>query len=353
MTFKEIAMKTIYRSLILSLALFLAAGMVFAGNEDRSGQAGASELLINPWAAGSGWGGANTACGRGVEAGYLNVAGIAFTRSTEMVFSRADYLKGSGTTISSFGFTQSLGKGKGVIGLSISSMTFGEIEITTVDLPDGGIGTFSPSLMNIGISYAKAFSRSIYGGISLKIISESISDATAQGVAIDAGIQYVTGENENIKFGISMKNVGPTLHFSGDGFSIRGMLSGDPYLLTMEQRSANFELPSLITIGAAYDINFNKDNVLTLAGNFTSNSFTKDQFHFGAQYSFKEYVQLRSGYVYEKETKNISAQTGLSAGFSVNLPLNKEKGSLFAIDYSFRDSNPFMGTHTIGARITL
>jgi len=82
------------------------------------------------------------------------------------------------------------------------------------------ITTFSPSLLNIALSYAKMFSNSIYGGISLKIISESIADAGTQGVAIDAGIQYVTGPTDNIKFGISMKNVGPTLKFTGCGLFI-------------------------------------------------------------------------------------------------------------------------------------
>ena len=33
----------------------------YAGNEQRAGQAGASELLINPWARTSGWAGANVA----------------------------------------------------------------------------------------------------------------------------------------------------------------------------------------------------------------------------------------------------------------------------------------------------
>ena len=39
----------------------------FAGNEQRAGQAGASELLINPWARSSGWAGANIAGVRGLE----------------------------------------------------------------------------------------------------------------------------------------------------------------------------------------------------------------------------------------------------------------------------------------------
>lgn len=350
---KMMEMKNIAKTGLLALAMILATSLAFAGNEDRSGQAGASELLINPWASSTGWGGANTACARGLEAQFLNVAGTAFTNRTELIFSHADWLRGSGVSINSFGFSQNLGKGKGVISMSVVSMGFGDIEITTVNLPDGGIGTFSPTLMNIGISYAKAFSRSIYGGITFKIISESISDATASGLAIDAGIQYVTGSEENIKFGITLKNVGPTLSFHGDGFSFRGFIPGQASAMTVEQRSATFELPSLIKIGAAYDFNFSENHKVTLAGNFTSNSFTKDQYHLGAEYNFKGYLMLRGGYIYEDRTNNPTALTGPSAGLSVAVPLNKENGSSFSVDYSYRDSNPFMGTHTIGARISL
>ena len=32
-------------------------------------------------------------------------------------------------------------------------------------------------------------------------------------VAIDAGIRYVTGDQEHIKFSISLKNVGPPMSF--------------------------------------------------------------------------------------------------------------------------------------------
>ena len=38
----------------------------------------------------------------------------------------------------------------GVLGIGVMSMDFGDIEITTVDIADGGIGTFSPKFMNIG-----------------------------------------------------------------------------------------------------------------------------------------------------------------------------------------------------------
>ncbi|HRS53184.1 MAG TPA: PorV/PorQ family protein [Bacteroidales bacterium] len=339
-------------------ASVLVVTSIYGGNEDRSGQAGATELLINPWARSSGWGTANSATIHGLEAQFLNVAGTSFTAKTEIIFSHTIWLKGSGININAFGLTQRISE-TGVLGISVMSMNFGDIDITTVDLPEGGIGKFSPSYLNIGISYAKAFSNSIYGGANLKIISEQIADNSARGVAIDAGIQYVTGIKENIKFGISLKNVGPRMKYSGDGLSIRAYLPGAANSITVEQRSAEFELPSLINIGAAYDFTLskNQDHLLTAAANFTSNSFTKDQYSLGAEYSFKKKAMLRAGYTYEKgilkSSERTTVFTGLSAGFTIEVPLNKEKGSSFSLDYSYRATNPFSGTHSIGARIYL
>jgi len=348
---------------ILSVSILISFSLMFshnanAGNEDRSGQAGATELLINPWARSSGWASANSASIKGLEAQFLNVAGTSFTESTEIMFSHSIWLQGSGISINAFGLTQRVGESS-VLGLSVMSMSFGDIDITTVELPEGGIGTFSPNYMNIGISYAKAFSNSIYGGINFKIISEQISDNAARGVAIDAGIQYVTGAKENMRFGISLKNVGPRMKYSGDGLSVRAFMPGAANSLTVEHRSDEFELPSLINIGGAYDFTLTADeaHLLTAAANFTSNSFTKDQYSLGVQYGYKKLVMLRGGYTYEdgifSTADRTTVFTGPSAGFTIEVPLNKEKGSTFSLDYSFRSTNPFSGTHSIGARINL
>ncbi len=350
-------MKTLYKNLIVILIvalLFPIAGSTFAGNRDRSGQAGATELLINPWARSSGWASANMSRVRGLEAIWGNVAGTAFTPKTQLIFSNTQWLKGTGTNIMSFGLSQHVGD-VGSISLSVMSMSFGEIDIRTVDNPDESQGTYSPSLMNISIAYAKSFSNSIYAGIVLKVISESIADVSAVGVAIDAGIQYVTGADEQISFGIALKNVGPKMTFSGDGLSLRTLIAGQETSFTMEQRSMAFEMPAQLNIGAAYDFLFPKDYRLTLAGNFTSNSFSRDQFALGLEFSLKDYVQLRGGYTYEKgmfeettSVENINISNGFSGGISVQVPLNKEKGSYIGIDYTYRESQSFNGNHTFG-----
>ena len=355
-----------FKITIVCAVLLLPVKYGFAQEQAiRAGSAGASELLINPFGRSSGWGAANVASVTGLESQYSNVAGLASTEKTELIFTQTSWLQygnelfnpnESVSSISTFGFSQKIGE-SGVMGLGIMSMNFGDIEITTVDMPDGGIGTFSPRFMNIGASYAHIFSNSIQGGATIRMISEQISDVSANGVAFDAGIQYRTGDQDKLKFGISFKNWGPRMSFAGDGLSFRGIIPGgsdDDYKMTVEQRGSYFDLPALFNIGMSYDINL-INHRLTGAGTFTSNSFQKDQYRLGGEYSYKEYFMLRAGFVYEEgllefETRT-TAVVGPTAGLTIELPMGN--GSTFGVDYSYRYTSPFKGCHAIGCRIDL
>lgn len=356
-------MKKSYRIILTALTgTALLAGDAMAGNDQRAGQAGAQELLINPWTRSSGWAGCDVAGCRGLESMFMNVAGTAFTNKTELLFSHTNWLVGTGISVNSFGFSQRVGE-TGALSLGIMAMNFGNIPITTVELPDGGVGTYAPSFVNVGLSYAKGFSESIYGGMTVRVVSESLPNLSARGVALDAGIQYVTGKKDNIKFGISLKNVGPRMQFRGDGLSFRGTVPSTGVNLTVEQRSAEFEMPSLLNIGGRYDFLMMRDTTsrlnhrVSLAGNFVSNSFSKDQFLLGVEYSFRNYLMLRAGYMYENgilstDTRT-TAFTGPTAGVSFEVPFGPDKKSTFAVDYSYRATDPFQGCHSIGARLNL
>ncbi|MFN5323425.1 MAG: PorV/PorQ family protein [Bacteroidota bacterium] len=344
--------------MVMSL-VFGGAINSFAGNEDRAGQAGATELLINPWTRSSGWGGINLAGVRGLESQFSNVAGLAFTKKTDISYSFTDWMKGSDVKINSIGLAQRVGE-SGVMALSVMSVGFGDIQVTTVENPEGGLGNFKPQFFNMGISYSKSFSNSIYGGMTVRVISQSASDVKAQGVAFDAGIQYVTGFNEDkddLRFGISLKNVGTPMKFTGDGLSFRGNPPvATSYQQTIQQRTERFELPSLISIGVSYDYRPQENHRITFAGCFISNSFTYDQYGIGAEYSFKEMFSIRGGYLTEKnqlnEDERLTALTGANAGISFDLPLGKS-GKKFGIDYSYRATEFFDGSHGLGVRLML
>ncbi len=350
------------KALKLFVAVMFVSAIAFGGNKDRQGEAGASELLINPWAQSSGWDGINTACVKGIESLNLNVAGLAFTTKTEIVFAHTEWLSGTGITFNTFGFSQNLGKG-GVIGADVMSIDFGNIPITTTSLPEGGLGNYSPQYINMALAYSKVFSNSIYGGIVVRGVSESISDASALGLGFDAGIQYVTGPKTDptrIHFGIALRNIGSRMHYGGDGLSFRGQSPQGDYTMTLEQRSQGFELPSLLNIGGSYNFELGgsaqKTHRITVAANFCSHSFSQDQVGLGAEYSFKEMIMLRAGYNYESNISNletrVTALTGLSGGLTFMVPL-KKNGPKLGVDYSYRSSNPFKGSQTLGLRITL
>src|SRR5687767_9106911 len=116
----------------------------YAGNKDRSGQAGASELLINPWGLTTGVFGANTASVKGVEAMKGNIAGLAFTERMDFGVAYNAYLRGSNINIYNIAGAIRVGNA-GVLGVNVQSVDYGEINITDYNNPTGGIGTYKPA----------------------------------------------------------------------------------------------------------------------------------------------------------------------------------------------------------------
>lgn len=395
-------MKNTYKSLIICtiIALLSATTLtnVMAGNRDRSGQAGASHLLIDPWARSNGMANAGIAEIRGLESVYSNVAGLTYVKKTEFAFNRTQYLVGSncGININALAFAQHLGKnGKdfGTLAVSFASMNFGDVAITTVNQPEGGLGNFSPSLSTINLHYAKSFNNFIKGGITLHIINEKMADLHATGFALDAGVQYIAGKFENFKIGVTLKNVGLPMSYKGDGLAWRASIQNTAVEQTMNVRSAEFEMPSLLAIGLSYDFlwfggeyaSMSKEDLaaegltreeakhrITLAGSFTANSYSRDVFALGLEYGFMNYFMVRGGYSLEnvKTSKEIGENgeevlaavllnsesffTGPSVGATAVIPLKKgNTGSRIYIDYAYRFTHQWKGNHMIGLKITL
>ena len=176
---------------------------------------------------------------------------------------------------------------------------------------------------------------------------------------MDAGIRYVTGEQNQLKFGIALKNVGPVMRFKGDGLAQQVSYVSSGFIASLEQRSATYELPSLLSIGGSYDFIFSDDSRLTLALGFQANSFSKDQYKVGLDYGMnteKLAFNLRGGFVYENgifsQENRSNALVGPTAGFSVDALVGKNKSAL-GIEYCSRFAGVFGIIHTIGATISL
>jgi hypothetical protein len=331
-------LKKIILSLI-GLALILTS--LEAGTSKRKGTAGAEELRIPVGSRGVALGGGVVAEVNGVDALFWNPAGASFTnKSAEAMFSHvtwiADIKVNYLSAIANFG-------GVGVFGVSLKSLDFGEIPVTTVDEPDGTGERFSPTFLTAAVSYSRRMTDRIYVGANLKLISERILRESATGFAVDIGLQYRL--ESGLKFGAVMKNVGGNMKFDGPdlewGVVIPGSEPGSP-VRSLRVPLQEFELPAAFELGFAYSFKIGESS-LTLSGSFQNNNFTLDEYKGGLEYSFKNMLFLRVGYSYVNETDYVFNSPSFGVGF--NIPLG---GTLEAsVEYTYRkvkffDNNQFL-----------
>lgn len=358
-------MKHFARKAAMALCVVGLAGQAFAGNKDRTGQAGASELLINPWGRSTGVFGMDGAHTAGLEAMRVNIAGLAASEKLEVNLSYNKFFSGANMGVTDAGLAFKVGK-SGTFGANVMSFNFGEIAITDFNNPSGGIGTYTPQFYNISVGYSQEFANKVRAGISATFINEQISNVGATGACFDAGVQYTTGKKDNFHFGVVLRNLGFNMRFRGQGFAINGEAPEDEtYVMQRETPQDKFQMPTYLNIALSYDFYLDENRMkpgqekpihrLSPMASFTSNSFLNDYIGAGAEYAFKETFMLRAGYRYEKDIMTNSFYTGVAAGASVKAPLGKgEKAPSVTFDYSYRPTQrPANGVHAVSMRFAL
>lgn len=352
--------KLVYNYCSLMLVMLMATS-AWAGNPDRQGEAGAPELLMNPWARSAGLHTMSTSMITGVEAMRLNIAGLARINKTEVILANTNYLRGTDISFNSIGLAQKIGENS-AIGISLMSVDFGDIPVTTANLPEGTGAFFRPRFFNIGLGFSHIFENKVTVGVLARAVSESIEDVSANAIALDAGVQYVTGEQDNFKFGISLRNIGGKMEFKGEGLGDQIIIPNfdETRPLTINQRATPYELQSVLNIGVSYDFYVGNQNRLTAVGNYTSNAFSEDQLGGGLEFSFKELVMLRAAYKFDFSQLSDSTvdeeplYTGIAAGATLNMPVSKREGApRIAFDYAYRTTKIYDGTHNFSIRINL
>src|SRR5690606_31854768 len=148
-----------------------------------SGQAGATQLLNNPWANSTGAFGLDAAHIKGATSMKVNMAGLARGSSSEIAIGYNEHLIGTQTRIVNAAYSQQLGGGT-AFGINVMSTNVGEIEVTTVDQPEGAGATFKPNIFNASAGFAKTFSDRIHVGVGVTFISEGVNDAKSSAASL-------------------------------------------------------------------------------------------------------------------------------------------------------------------------
>ena len=309
---------------------------------DRLGTSAAMELLIPVGARDMAMGGAGIATSTGVESIYWNPAGLGrISVKASGLFSNMNYI--ADIAVNYGAVALNFGK-SGVFALSAKAVDYGRILLTTVDDPEGIAGrTFTPNFLNLGFSYARAFTASITAGATVKMFSQNINRVTGKGMAIDIGLQYsgVAGI-PGIHLGVVVKNMGPQVSYGGPGLSrMADPEEGRRPPQFFQSQAASFELPSSVEMGLAYDYNISDGLNLTMNGAYAKNNLTINAYKIGGEVTLKLSALTVSGRTgmdmlnTEKFDENIY---GPRFGFGLTF---ETPGPLVTIDYAYRTVSYF------------
>ncbi|MCH8126709.1 PorV/PorQ family protein [candidate division KSB1 bacterium] len=260
----------------------------------RIGTAAGAELLIPVGARDMAMSGSGIATSSGIDAIHWNIGGLSRLGDTNAqgLFSSMSYIAdikvNYGAVALKFGTF-------GTVAISIKSLDFGDIPLTTTDDPEGFAGrTYSPAFTIFGISYGRSFTDAITAGFTLKLISENIHRVAGSGYAIDAGIQYhgVAGF-EGLDLGVVLKNVGPQIEFDGPGL-LRTAVAADGRRPAQFYKSetSDWELPTSVEIGLSYGASLGEELSYTVNSLYANNNLALDSYKFGGEVVYNVGTQL-------------------------------------------------------------
>jgi hypothetical protein len=296
--------------------------------------------------------GANAAGVTGVDALWLNVAGLAHHSSGfQGTVSTMSYI--ADINVTHAGMIVSMGE-TGTFGMTIKALDFGDIPRTSAIAPEGDGQTFSPSFFTATVGFARAFSDRVNVGVAVKVISETIEETSATGAAIDVGVQYKF-PTQPLTFGVTMKNVGSRMHYDGinldQTLQPEGAASGASNE-TFRVVADNFALPTSLNISASYTLLNNLD----LSANFTNHSYQTNTLGIGAKYTMGS-AWVGAGTVIslgdDEQPADVSDADwgemngtlwGMSVGAGVAVPVGDYN---MHISYAMRSANEYFDDHSI------
>ena len=178
------------RALGLAALLALAVTSAWAGSDDRKGTSGATELLIPVGPRSSAMGGASSSDVKGIESLFWNPAGLAMLERTEAQFSHVSYFAGMDVNYRAVAMKAG---GLGSLGLSAKVLSVGEIIVTTETAPDGTGEVIEPTFAVLTGSWGRQFTDKVNFGASVNYVTERVLSMSASGVALEFGVQSMTG----------------------------------------------------------------------------------------------------------------------------------------------------------------
>lgn len=339
MTSNTVSLKTrmragIQKGLILLMLATLSLG---ASAQDKVGTTAAPFLGLGVGARAMGMGGAQVAAVQGPDALYWNPSAITDMRSHGISFSNNYWLVGSSMQYAGLVFD---GEQLGHFGLSVTVLDYGEMEVRTIDRPEGTGELYTPMDLAVGISYARMLTDRFSLGGTVKYIRQSIWNESANGIGVDLGVTYRT-DLRGLRIGMSMSNFGTGMQL--DGKDLRRAIDVEPDLEGNNDRigarleTQDWALPLVFRVGIAMDAFSYGENTLRVSIDGLAPADNAQTANFGAEYSFRDMFFLRGGY--RQVLGGADYDGGWNYGAGIQYELDQRRSASF--DYVFQTHEDF------------
>jgi len=285
-----------------------------------------------------GMGGAHVAAGNGIYAAPYNPASIGFVQGSDTFFSRSNYV--AGITHNVLGYATQLTESD-FVGFHLFYMDSGDMDVTTVENPNGFGETFSVTGLSLRGIYTKILTDRLKIGFSLKYLREQIYTTYMQSFVVDLGSNFDTGIYGMV-LGMSVSNFGPQVEYKGEGLEIvvDPELDPDEKLSRITER---FSLPLTFRLGLKNDVigpnseflNMGDAHKLTIAVDGINALDYTVYGTMGLEYTWNNMASIRMGTHLGHDTAGISCGLGLET-------------SGIILDYAFVNYGVLDVTHQFG-----
>lgn len=319
------------RKYISKIVLFLAfsAGLMA---QSKTGTTIGQFLKIEPNAKNTAMGNVGVAIYGDASSTFYNPANLGFISGTDVEFSHNKWL----ADINYNHFIGAMNLGSiGTVSLQITSLTTDEMDVRTVEQPDGTGEKYSVSNFGLGLGYGLKLTDRVSLGLTLSYLRESIWHCSLEDISLNFGVLYSLSP-DGFKFGASVSNFGPRASYSGrDLYANLDMdpdVNGDNDKLPSELRTDSYSLPTTFRVGASYPIQITEDYKLTLAADAITSNDNDQKINVGTELYVFDMFAIRAGY---RDLLIKDSEGGLTLGAGFNTEISN--GLKLRFDYSWAD----------------
>lgn len=277
-------------------------------------------------------GGAFVATANDVTSLYWNPAGASRMEANSALFAHTRWF--ADIDYNWAGAVLNLG-GMGSLGMSITYLDYGEMEVTTLAEQDGTGEFFSANDMALALTYAMNLTDRFSIGGTVKYVNQKIWNSSASGVAMDLGVLFLS-DIYGLRIGASITNFGTDMQIDGKDLYVQHDIdpnnfgNNDQILATLNTDA--FPMPLTFRVGLAMDVLDLEDHRFTLGVDALHPNDNAESLNVGAEYVFNNIIAIRAGY---KSLFLDNTEDGLTLGVGLNYDFSPGLG--FFLDYAYQD----------------